>query len=441
MKVKFKNLAKIEEAEIDKANLTLIVGDNSLGKTLLLEAYVLFINTMKDRTNEFVKINFMRNLTFRRDGESAELSSIFNEQNIDTPIKYDINYDRRSEEELASFYLESKSAYLDILKEKILMDDLAKTDIEVTHQEITFEQLQASVRFRVKDDLITANLMFLGRRIAFRIRIEKELLNFEDIYTEMIKRRVQNFLNRIFYENLYQIEPILFFPSERNMYKANAFTKSADFISDSFSLNGKDVDMRYSESLFVTNYLKHIDRLRDWGDELSSNKSDQKLYELLCKSMGGEPHYEDGVITSISQENKKLPSNLFSTKQNRLVPYFMLCEGMVNSEFIIIEEPEAHMSLKSMFELVEVVRNLMKNRKVILTSHSDVFVSLLNNMIKKDNIDAKVYELLEEDERTTLVEVEPGEFGYELSFMSEALKRLNRETREAFSEELDEPDE
>ena len=73
----------------------------------------------------------------------------------------------------------------------------------------------------------------------------------------------------------------------------------------------------------------------------------------------------------------------------------MLCTYLTgHTDRIIIEEPEAHMSLKSMFELVDITDWLLKDNKIIMTSHSDVFVTLLNNLIKKNKINAKVYELI-----------------------------------------------
>ena len=47
-----------------------------------------------------------------------------------------------------------------------------------------------------------------------------------------------------------------------------------------------------------------------------------------------------------------------------------------------------------MFELVDITDWLLKDNKIIMTSHSDVFVTLLNNLIKKNKINAKVYELI-----------------------------------------------
>lgn len=42
LKFLFENLGQIKRAELDVADFVLIVGDNSLGKTILLEAYALF---------------------------------------------------------------------------------------------------------------------------------------------------------------------------------------------------------------------------------------------------------------------------------------------------------------------------------------------------------------------------------------------------------------
>lgn len=428
----------IKEAEIDVANLILIVGDNSLGKTLLLEAYTLFINSMKDRMNDFIKAGFIHNLEFQKEDKVIDLNGLLKESQTDSNVKFTIIYDEINEAEFAEFDRQSKQVYLDILKKKVLMDTSSQVDIQVLYDLDAFKQISVEVEILRESGTVVLRLRDDKQSLARYLKMSTETLGDEELLIKTIENLVPNLISRSFYERLYRIETILFYPSERNLYKANALVKSADFISDSFSVTENDSDMRYSETLFVSSYLKYINMVKILGNHSQSNEA---LYEVLCQSIGGEPIYEDGVVTSIMQKDKKLPSNLFSTKQSRLVPYFMLSHDRIHSDLVIIEEPEAHMSLKSMFELVKVVRNLLQSKRLILTSHSDVFVSLLNNMIKQYQVDAKVYELLEKDGTASLVEVEAGEFGYELSFMSEALRQLNIETREAFSAELNESDE
>ena len=59
MKINFSNLGKIKEADFELADFTLIVGDNSLGKTILLESYALYSNVMKELQNEFSKWKYI----------------------------------------------------------------------------------------------------------------------------------------------------------------------------------------------------------------------------------------------------------------------------------------------------------------------------------------------------------------------------------------------
>ena len=58
----------------------------------------------------------------------------------------------------------------------------------------------------------------------------------------------------------------------------------------------------------------------------------------------------------------------------------------------------------------------------------------MNNLIKKNQINAKVYELIDEGASSILKEILPGDYGYELSFMSDQLIKLNNQTLEIFKD-------
>ncbi|GLC89650.1 ATP-binding protein [Lysinibacillus piscis] len=415
MKLKFKDLGKIKEADFELADFTLIVGDNSLGKTILLEAYALYVNVMKDLFGENhiydVEINEMDVL-----GEHSEVS---------------FNYKMRDEDSLKVILDGYKEKYLTLLKENILKNAHSNADVEITYNYVNSMEIPNKVKVIYHETLISVNFGARGMIIP-RFNDEE---NGRDLMLQRLKNRITSVLNMIYFEKLCGIEEIVFFPSERNLYRTNAYKKSAEFIEDSFLKIEKDGDMRYSESLFVKSYFKYLDSFDFWG-EIGHSEERQALYDLLCRSLGGTPDYEDGMIIAIQQKGENIPQNLFSTKQNRFLPYFMLCNNFIvrEQDRIIIEEPEAHMSLKSMFELVEITEYILQDNKMIMTSHSDVFVSLLNNLIKKNQINAKVYELLEEGPYNILKEVVPGDYGYELSFMSEQMIRLNEQTLEVFKD-------
>ena len=126
----------------------------------------------------------------------------------------------------------------------------------------------------------------------------------------------------------------MFFPSERNLYKTNAYKNSANFIEDSFSQLEKETEMRYSESLFVKSYFDYLDLLEFADDEFYDDDK-KEFYELLCKSLGGIPYYEDGNVTSIHQGETEISQKLFSTKQK--IDYFLILCCVLTLQVIQIE--------------------------------------------------------------------------------------------------------
>lgn len=443
MKIKWENLANIKIAELETNDLTLIVGDNSLGKTVLLEAYALLINFLRDQQNEFMKDGFFSNIGLENSEELRLLDFFDFEEELSNDIDLKISYQTISNEELSDIVMELTKRYLKLLQDNIIGE---------VNENLKVEMLINAVE---KEDIIPKNVIieknskghYFLRTVmendeSYKIRLPNNLTNNKVAFEGQIKNRLKYFLNFLYFIKIFDIKDILFFPSERNLYKSNAFRKSGSFIEETFSQEEVDSEMRYSESLFLKSYLDFIDYqdLLNQERSIQNAKKNPVIYGLICKFLGGEPMYEDGVVTKLkTDEGNEITRKLFSTKQSRLLPYIMLSSPLYRrNNIVIIEEPEAHMSLKSMFELVEMTENILTNHRLIMSSHSDVFVTMLNNMIKAKNIKANVYELLDTEYGATLTKVEPGPYGYELSFMSDQIIRLNNETLNIFEDEINE---
>lgn len=438
MKISFKNLGKIKEASLELDDFTLIVGDNSLGKTILLESYALYENVMKDHMSDFTKFKYIHDLKIEWCRETLDN---FFEVNSNEPLEFDLNFKIKNNEQLFSEVKRYEKVYLELLKENILGSKESAVEVNIEYKYLEPDKLPRKAKIFWDKDRNILRISYKFGKDVLNIRLPKNrILSFEKLI-EMLASRLEQRLNVHYFRHLCSLENILFFPSERNLYQMNAKRKSADFIEDSFSKVDKEIDMRYSESLFVKSYLEYLDFLDLLEDE-TFDENKNELYQILCKSLGGKPLYEEGVVTKIKSEDEgEINKRLFSTKQTRLLPYFMLCTIMLTqNNRIIIEEPEAHMSLKSMYELVDIMEWIVKKKKLIITSHSDIFVSLLNNLIKQKQIKAKVYELLSENGYSVLKEVIPGDYGYELSFMSEQIIRLNNEIIHTFQDVMREED-
>lgn len=439
MKFKFFNLGKIKEAEIEFNDFTLIVGDNSLGKTFLLESYTLFNNLVKEKAQEFKLSNFIKNVYIEELENVMEHLNVFNFHKTGN-ITLDIKYNFNDKEILKQFLKKLEGEFLNILKEKILQNPNAKTKVEIEFKNIDIKKLPEKINITTDDRILIFSTQYSKYRYNMKFPLELVRNNPEiiDFIKKHVIEAITEFISTTLLYEICDRDNIILFPSERNIYKANALRKSSDFLKESYSQIEKDPDMRYSETLFISNYLKYLEWVMVRDDKPYTDNS-YVLYKELCDMLGGKPHFKEGIVDYLECEDGKIPVNLLSTKQSRLLPYFMLCMPSNTTESVILEEPEAHMSLKSMFELVEVI-DILKGmcNKIIMTSHSDVFVSLLNNHIKLNGIKANIYELLESSDGVYLKQVSPSEYGYELSFMSNQIERLNLETMKAFESEYNE---
>ena len=126
---------------------------------------------------------------------------------------------------------------------------------------------------------------------------------------------------------------------------------------------------------------------------------DRMIFEDSYKKiLGGTPLFdESGEITKIETENGEIVNRtLFSTKQNKIYPFFMLNQNYRNKSYnmfnqrifrrrfdkkiVIIEEPEANLSTKGILEMAEYIFELNQKYQIILSTHSDVFLAQINNI-------------------------------------------------------------
>ncbi len=453
MKIHYTNLGRIKDAQFDVKNLTVIVGDNSMGKTILLESLALFENVMKNQMEDFIDFKYIEDIKVLKINSVSEKDNKFRKHKDILAKSLDIECIKKDEIELINKMKKYESKYKKLLKENILDQPSSKVSFSVEYNKIPENFFPKHLKLYIdisENKIIQTEFKVNGVTVVSRLpRIS---LNFDDnsypseanpdFFDDIISTtfpRIISILNRRFFRVYCNIEETIFFPSERASYQINAKNKSAAFIEETFSKanNKKEEDIRYSESLFIKSYFEYQDYLEFMSDADNIFDSNRDLFRELCFSIGGKPIYEDGMISKIELNSKEeIPKKLFSTKQNRLLPYFMLCTPiMLQTNRVIIEEPEAHMSLKSMFELQKIIGILLRNTNVIITSHSDVFVTLLNNLIIKNNIGASIYELVHEKEGHILKKLDLGPTGAEFSFMSDQLLELNKQIMSILSEE------
>lgn len=449
MDIKFEKFVNIGEGSFSvNTPLTILIGNNGVGKTLLLEAYA--------KTNDYIveKIlnssfidKLIRNLEFKTEVVRSSIknytslnhgkifskldekkqpgksyifeikSTITNQkdvaegiealingliQELQVIIKKEILFmdDKDSQDELLkSFIPDISIPFSECLNECTIEYEICLNFVDSSSDDLVFNTDKQKV-YETSDDNDYLNLSFTGEKgfkgfrssTRFITREENELnreyidTNNYDFVHNMLKEVISNVLRNMTIQSN-SLKEISYIPSER-IVSMSRFMEKQLLAND---YNG----LRYSEEKFAKEYMG----FKEYYTLTSSNMKDRMIFEDSYKKiLGGTPLFdESGEITKIETENGEIVNRtLFSTKQNKIYPFFMLNQNYRNKSYnmfnqrifrrrfdkkiVIIEEPEANLSTKGILEMAEYIFELNQKYQIILSTHSDVFLAQINNI-------------------------------------------------------------
>lgn len=472
MNIKFNKLANIADIDFsDNADLTLLIGDNGVGKTFLLEAY--------SKANDYIVEKYVATRYFNKIVKTLDIE-IEPSDKLDENTKNIGNANSESQNNFirASFELDINLSNIDKLEYEIKQSILETQNKlnGIIQNEIFFNGLKAE-GFKLE---LNPCFDSLEKKASYIVEIEispKEVLTIsdgedanpiEDRYSKITLRRknskdnvrqlsdqeeVVSIFNEIKSGEYNKIIPLVkYYISnqirkefvENNNLKNIVYIPSERVISMSASLerilNSENfIDMRYSEKKFMQQYSVVKEALTKL-----SNSSLQKLKfsKEYIDLVGGTPVFnEDGELSYIVDDyGRNINRSLFSTKQNKLFPFFIL-EGNYDrflynqnlwmlKRVVIIEEPEAHLSLKGITQIAEYICHLSEKRNVIISTHSDVLVSRINNIFieRQRNFKLNGYEIIEKSPLNIFRPIELTKYGLRSDFIEEQLNSLIIET-------------
>lgn len=477
MKIKFKEFANMGEVIFsDDSDLTLLIGDNGVGKTFLLEAY--------SKTNDLIVEHFIESEFFEELLDTAEYEIDLVDSKKNLPILPTDFLGRLSDsgkfvDEKGLYVFDVKIKNIEILQEKIICEVLRENDrlSQQIKEEVFFNEMDLSgFDVNISDQLeclqnqATYEMTYFIRKQIQGLESTEETKNnyfekdisiysvklsgrseegymladiseIEDIQEsiaekdysvieKLIKSTLVEEARRSFVEKN-NLRNIIYIPSERVISMSEALEKV--FKKAMFN------DLRYSEEKFMNQYTLLKEMMSRSSLMLKRRNKYSKEYINL---LGGIPIFnEDGEVAYIEDSaGNRTKRSLFSTKQNKLFSFFILENNMGGisnqrkssslENMVIIEEPEAHLSLRGVFQIVDYITYLSKTRKVIVSTHSDVFVSKVNNyyLNNKDKITLSGYEILNRKPKNIFKPVEMGEYGLRSDFIHEQLNILFEET-------------
>lgn len=460
MKIRVENLAPIKEGVFEEKDLTLIIGDNGTGKTILLETVTFIKDFYNKKIQSFASLKenkpYYDNIKPKFENEILEVIgkvySLKDEYNDKSEIRVEVNKNELNNL-FEEFISKQKQECIRAINERVLsgMDeshfDFKFLNLPTYKDEyegnihIYYSQKEFVLLISVFPEFpVESSIIRLDRKKSENIQDILEGMDDEDNYLKIkngISELIKKTMFKGLYEDYFENGNILYLPSERSMYRRNAFSNIADLMDNHNALTKSSNEMRYSESLFYEEYLRfraneeerfEMNDLKDIVGWMENDEDKKQLYKLF---KGKLEYDEKGEIVSILRNNGlKVPRRLFSTKETKLIPYDMFSDKNTSYKRIIIEEPEANMSLASMNDLVNFFEyHLEDNSKMTLTTHSDVFFSKMNNLLLSNKkFNSVVYELTATPSGSILEEKSIGEYGYEIKLFSDELNNLFEET-------------
>ena len=452
MRIKIKKFANINNVDLEFSNqMNILIGDNGAGKTLLLEAYSKINDTVISHLNS--KNNFISRIV-----EEADINIKNISKESDNDFRYQLSFADISEvEKLFEIGVQKlkdeieEKLRTDVLYEKLSMDDLL---IEFRHNEelINFsDEITVSIKsnsgnsannFISIEDSEGYYIELLNKDIKYKRYLYESNLNeikkslntdpfkyllksFKFIIATIIKNKFL-FINNIF--------NITYIPSERVYSMSKNLEK----------MILENQILRYSEQKFMQDY-EEAKEVKQFLAELS--EEDDYISEEFKELIGGTLNFDDGEVISLTDDlGVEIPRELFSTKQNKLQSLHILerypkifKRGFRSDsrKLLIIEEPEAHLSIKSILGMFKYLKHLSKYYRIVIATHSDIMLTLVNNwyLASPSNNTVGGWELLdlksENNSKYMFTKLELGDYGLISEFMNEQLLLLQEQTQKS----------
>ena len=452
MRIKIDKFANINNVDLEFSNqMNILIGDNGTGKTLLLEAYSKINDTVISHLDS--KYNFISSII---DQANLNINRISKEGN--NSYKYELSF---------SDVLEVENLFnvgIQKLKDEIedrLKSDILKENLSMDGLLIEFKDIDELINF--SDEITVSIKSFSNNSDNNYINIEDT----EDYYIEFENKDI-NHVRFLTESNLKEIiksmntDPFKYLLESFKFMISEIIEKKFIIINNIFNITyipservysmSKNLEkifsetpfLRYSEQKFMKDYEEAKESKRFMAKFLEEDDFTSDEFKEL---IGGTLNFDDGEVISLTDDlGVEIPRELFSTKQNKLQSLHILEQYQrfprrsmksVSRRLLIIEEPEAHLSIKSILGMFKYLKHLSKHYRIVIATHSDIMLTLVNNWYLASPSKNIVggWELLdsksENNSKYMFTKLELGDYGLISEFMNEQLLLLQRMTLES----------
>lgn len=372
--------AKIESAKVCVNNYTVLVGPNNSGKTFLMQ----LIQGLSPKLARYV--------------DEATMETLLVEQD-DVHKKYVITYEN------VSRIVSCINSELFLKKESIVK--------EIFGREIAIGKLYVDIEL---DENISYDFCLLDCR-------KKEKIKYFEKYADKIWQPVLNFVKNMDEGNLLLVNKIdkreqkettfslnvsttndeigtcqgalstlfesnsLFLPASRTgllMLYREFFANKADndlsfVVKDNVLYDKKEKSANFTQPVYE--FLRFLQTFSE--GEASKKKYHEELafFEEFLIEGHISVDKQGGLSYDFKSENRRVPMYLASAMINEVVPIVLAITAENGYGRLIIDEVEASLHPQKQLELVRFLNRLNnKGMQLIISTHSDTFVSKLNNL-------------------------------------------------------------
>ncbi|WP_300712192.1 ATP-binding protein [uncultured Brachyspira sp.] len=344
-KIIIKNLFIVKDFEMEINKFNLIIGEQSSGKSTISKAIFFFkeINTQIKFYIFSVKNKIQYSIKEIYDNIIKDFfMSMFGKlDNIDDNLYLKYQYKSNTYIEIMK---KNNSLNINYSENIIIFFDKLKADIKKLFE--TYSDIDSSIKFR---DIFEGSI---GEEI--NDFFENELITYYIPASRSSIALLNNQRTRLNYDTI-------------------------DFIFYLFITLVERIDFLFKDG--VKNFIKNIN---DDDKKRILNEMNNKIEKYIC----GQYFYDDmfGYI-KLENSDKKIPIDKISSGQQEILWLLNVLLGITwlnkKNQFVIIEEPEAHLYPNMQKEIIDFIVNFMNitDSSILITTHSPYILTSTNNLL------------------------------------------------------------
>lgn len=444
--VHVKNFGKIEEADVEIGPLTLFVGDNNSGKSYMMTLIYGLLN---------IRFYF-ENYVF--DEESVVFQNCCEILDRMIPDGQRIHEYTLSRDEIQQFQQ---------LINQVLEDNKQKFLLNLFNREMTLDELRVGfpdemeVAFEIEfvmDEENNEECIMINQRISSRYftsgyrvgreKIKRGALGYRFLLSYIMQSMLHNELGNP------QTKKRVYLPTARTGFLLTYKTLIGSAVQEKFTLEETGKNLLTKPN---SDFLKELGSM----DTTEKRKHFQELVEFIEKhvitghiSVSDTPAHDLAYTPEGSKQ--KLPLYVTSGVVTEMTPLLLFLK-YVNIGTLLFEEPEISLHPQLQWHVARVLIRLTNmGLPVFVTTHSDIILQHINNMIKANEMkdsnaflehsdyeeqdllsrdDVRVYQFDVQDNQKARVSKLPcGDYGFEAMTFYDTLQKLNEEIEQIENE-------